>query len=63
MALFREITIPDEVLELARGPFVRPERVDDLRSYIDDGGTWAPEDVAASMVAELDVRRPSLRRL
>ena len=59
MALIREITIPDEVLDLVRGSLVRPDQVARVRDYLDHGGTWKPEAVAERMVAEMLTSRTS----
>lgn len=54
MALIREeVGIPEEVLDLATGRFIRPDRVARVRDYLEHGGTWQSEDVAESMVSEL----------
>lgn len=59
MALIREITIPDEVLDLATGRLVRPDRVARVRDYLEQGGTWKSEAVAERMVDELLASRSS----
>lgn len=54
MALIREdVVIPEEVLDLATGRLIRPDRVARVRDYLEHGGTWHSEDVAESMVSEL----------
>ncbi|MFP5327930.1 MAG: hypothetical protein ACLGHT_10675 [Acidimicrobiia bacterium] len=53
MAPIREIVIPDEVLDLASGRYVRPERVERVRNFLDQGGTWQAEAVADSLVEEM----------
>ena len=59
MALIREITIPDEVLDLARGRLIRPDQVARVKDLLDHGGTWKPEAVAACMVDEMLAGRTS----
>ena len=59
MAPIRETPIPDEVLDLATGRMVRPDRVARLRDYLEHGGTWKPEAVAECMVDELLSSRSS----
>ena len=53
MALDREVNIPDEVLDLAMGRFVRPDQVARVRDYLDSGGTYRPEAVAARILEEI----------
>ena len=50
MALDREVTIPDEVLDLVSGRLVRPDEVARIRDYMEHGGTWKSEAVAGSIV-------------
>lgn len=59
MALIREVTIPDEVLDLATGRLVRPDQVARVRDYLEQGGTWRPEAVAQCMLDDLLSSRSS----
>lgn len=59
MAPIREIVIPDEVLDLASGRYVRPEQVERVRSFLDQGGTWRAEAVADCLVEEILAARQS----
>lgn len=49
--------VPDPVIDLTDGPYVRPAAVARVRSYLAGGGSWAPKDVADRLVQRLVVER------